>query len=144
MSQRYQAREMGLIEDADRLRRKAEEEVRHLAFFDSLTGLPNRRLLMDRMTQLLAASVRHQRHSPLLFLDLDGFKQLNDTLGYDQGDRLLQETAKRLQALLRQEDTAARWAGDEFAVALSELSPDAAEAGIRAELVAQKILAALE
>lgn len=143
MFQRYQTHEMRLIERADALRRKAEKEVRQLAFFDPLTGLPNRRLLMDRMTQLLAASIRHQRHSALLFLDLDGFKQLNDTLGHDQGDRLLQETAKRLQAQLRQEDTAARWAGDEFAVALSELSSDPAEAGRRAELVAQKILVAL-
>lgn len=141
--QKYQAKEERLLSAADALRRKAEEEVRVLAFYDPLTALPNRRLLFDRMTQLQASSLRHKRYSALLFLDLDGFKKLNDTLGHDQGDRLLQQVAQRLSAQIRQEDTAARWAGDEFAVVLSDLSSDEVEASQRAEKVARKILDAL-
>lgn len=125
------------------LRRQAEDEIRQMAFHDHLTQLPNRRLLFDRMNQLLSASVRHGRYSALLFLDLDGFKGLNDSHGHDRGDRLLREVAKRLQDSIRQEDTVARWAGDEFIVMLSELSSDAEEAKRRASAVAEKILAGL-
>lgn len=141
--QRQQARADRLRLLADSLRRKAEEEVKRLAFYDPLTELPNRRMLFDRMKQLRAASVRQGSSCALLFLDLDGFKQLNDTLGHDHGDLLLREVAKRLQAQIRQEDTAARWGGDEFVVVLSGLSGDRALASARCETVAQKILLSL-
>jgi diguanylate cyclase (GGDEF)-like protein len=132
-----------LLDREEKKREQAEAEVRHMAFYDHLTQLPNRRLLQDRMKQLLAASIRHGRLSALLFMDLDGFKQLNDTHGHDNGDQMLISVARRLQAELRQEDTAARWAGDEFVVMLSELSGDAEEARRSATLVADKILHSL-
>lgn len=127
----------------EELRREAEQEIRQMAFHDHLTQLPNRRLLFDRLGQLMAASIRHGRHSALCFLDLDDFKRLNDQYGHDKGDRLLQEVARRLQAAIRQEDTVARWAGDEFVIMLSELGGDAEEAGRRAGVVAEKILTSL-
>ena len=142
--QRYQSIENQRLAEADARRQQAEDEVRKLAFFDPLTQLPNRRLLLDRLAQLRAARVRQQRFSGLLFLDLDGFKQLNDTLGHDRGDRLLQAVAQRLQHVVRAEDTAARWGGDEFAVLLCDLGPQADEAQRRLEAVAHKILASLE
>lgn len=125
------------------LRSKAEAEIRQLAFYDALTQLPNRRLLLDRLGQVLAASVRHGRHSALFFMDVDGFKALNDTYGHEKGDRLLQSVAQRLQAQVRQEDTVARWAGDEFVVMLLELGGDAAEADRNAVRVAEKIIASM-
>lgn len=124
----------------ERVRREADERIRHMAFYDELTQLPNRRLLFDRLSQLLSASVRHGRLSALFFLDLDRFKQLNDRHGHDKGDLLLKEVARRLQSEVRQEDTAARLAGDEFVVMLSELSGDPEEAKRGAQLVASKIL----
>lgn len=141
--QSNQARENARLAEVEALRRQAEEEVRLLAFHDPLTGLPNRRLLQDRLQQRLATSIRQKRLSALLFLDLDGFKQLNDRLGHDTGDLLLTQVARRLQALIRQEETAARWGGDEFAIVLSSLSADATDAGVRVEHVADKILQAL-
>ncbi|AUN95334.1 diguanylate cyclase domain-containing protein [Pseudazoarcus pumilus] len=142
-TQRNRARAMAVLAHEEALRHQAEQEVRQMAFYDALTHLPNRRLLLDRMSQQQAASVRHGRYSALLFLDLDGFKQLNDRHGHDRGDRLLEQVAQRLQGEIRQEDTAARWAGDEFIVMLSELSGDAEDASQRAAQVAAKILASL-
>lgn len=142
-SQRSREQAEEILAHEETLRRQAEDEIRQMAFHDHLTQLPNRRLLFDRMNQLLSASVRHGRYSALLFLDLDGFKGLNDGHGHDRGDRLLKEVAKRLQGSIRQEDTVARWAGDEFIVMLSELSSDAEEAKRRASAVAEKILAGL-
>ena len=92
--------------------------MRHMALHDNLTGLPNRVLLMERLMQLMAMSVREPRQIVLMFLDLDGFKHVNDTWGHDMGDHVLQTVATRLQRLLRPSDTVARLGGDEFVVLL--------------------------
>ncbi|GAB3486853.1 hypothetical protein GCM10027399_00290 [Curvibacter fontanus] len=121
-------------------RKAAQEEITRLAFFDPLTMLPNRRLLMDRLQHALAASARSQRHGALMFIDLDHFKTLNDTLGHDKGDLLLQQVALRLSACIREGDTVARLGGDEFVVMLEDLSISAEEAATQAEQVGEKIL----
>ena len=121
----------------------AADEIRNLAFFDPLTGLPNRRLLMDRLNQALASSTRSGLKGSLLFIDLDNFKTLNDTLGHDIGDRLLQQVAHRLTSCVREGDTVARLGGDEFVVMLEDLSTQALEAAAQTEGVGEKILAAL-
>jgi len=123
-------------------RKKAEEEIRNLAFYDALTGLPNRRLLFDRLGQALNNSPRRKRHGALLFLDLDNFKVLNDTLGHAMGDQLLKQVAQRLVACVREGDTVARLGGDEFVVMLLDLSPDAYAAATQAEQVGEKIVEA--
>ena len=124
-------------------RKRAEEKITRLAFFDVLTGLPNRRLLMDRLQQALAVSARDRSAGALLFIDLDNFKDLNDSQGHDVGDLLLKEVAARIETCLREVDTVARLGGDEFIVMLQSLGPDLAQAAAQAEVVAQKILAAL-
>ena len=124
-------------------RKSAANQIQHLAFYDSLTGLPNRRLLMDRLEQALTASARHHRRSALLFVDLDNFKMVNDTLGHQQGDLLLEQAAKRLSNCIREGDTAARLGGDEFVVMLEDLSETDLEAATQAEAVGEKILASL-
>lgn len=121
----------------------AEEEIRNLAFFDHLTHLPNRRLLMDRFVQAQASSARSGREGALLFIDLDNFKTLNDTLGHDMGDLLLQQVAQRLTRCIREGDTAARLGGDEFEVMLEGLNGNISEAAAEAEAVGNKILAML-
>jgi diguanylate cyclase (GGDEF)-like protein/PAS domain S-box-containing protein len=121
----------------------AENEIRHLAFFDPLTQLPNRRLLHDRLQQAMASSRRNTRHGALLFLDLDNFKTLNDSHGHDIGDQLLVEVANRLRGCVREGDSVSRLGGDEFVVLLEELSEVSTEATQQAELVATKVLAAL-
>jgi diguanylate cyclase (GGDEF)-like protein/PAS domain S-box-containing protein len=125
------------------LRKGAEEEIKYLAFFDQLTGLPNRRLLADRLKQALAASCRHNHCGALLFIDLDNFKTLNDTLGHDQGDILLQQVAERLASCVRDGDTVARLGGDEFVVMLESLSDSMQEAAAHAEIVGEKIVVSL-
>ncbi len=125
------------------LRKAAEEEIQYLAFFDSLTRLPNRRLLMDRLHQALAVSARSGYEGALLLIDLDNFKTLNDTLGHYQGDLLLQQVAQRLLACVREGDTVARLGGDEFVVMLEDLSESPEGAAAQAETVGEKILAAL-
>ena len=127
----------------DTERRKAEDEIRNLAFHDSLTGLPNRRLLLDRLNQALASSARSGKCGALLFIDLDNFKTLNDTLGHDIGDLLLQQVAQRLVTCVREGDTVARLGGDEFVVMLEDLSGNLQEAATQTEIVGEKILAAL-
>ncbi len=124
-------------------RKKAEAQINDLAFFDQLTRLPNRTLFFDRLKQAMAASARSGAFGALLFIDLDNFKSLNDTLGHDVGDLLLKEVAQRLTAAVREGDTVARLGGDEFLVLLPGLSGDAAEAGSGVETVAEKILEAL-
>ena len=122
----------------------AEDEIRNLAFYDPLTGLPNRRLLQDRLRQILSAGSSHRRKQALLFVDLDNFKNLNDTLGHQTGDLLLQETANRLRFCVRETDTVARLGGDEFLIMLGDLNPVREAAASQAELVADKVLASLE
>jgi diguanylate cyclase (GGDEF)-like protein/PAS domain S-box-containing protein len=124
-------------------RKGAEEAIRHLAFHDTLTGLPNRRLFMERLERALGASQRSSAHGALMFLDLDQFKQLNDTHGHDMGDLLLQEVASRLLQSVRGVDTVARLGGDEFVVLLQDLSSDETDAHQHAHTVGHKILANL-
>ncbi|TRZ96930.1 MAG: sensor domain-containing diguanylate cyclase [Rhodocyclaceae bacterium] len=121
----------------------AEEQIKNLAYFDFLTGLPNRLLLLDRLEQALAASSRHHREGALLFLDLDDFKVVNDTYGHDVGDRLLREAGRRLETCVRQGDTVARLGGDEFVVMLEYLDENHELAVGQARVVGEKILAEL-
>jgi diguanylate cyclase (GGDEF)-like protein/PAS domain S-box-containing protein len=124
-------------------RKLAEAEAHSLAFFDPLTKLPNRRLLMDRLQQSMAASGRSARHRALLFLDLDNFKTLNDTQGHEIGDRMLIKMSERLQSCVREIDTVSRLGGDEFIVLLEQLDEDIQEAANHARTVGEKILASL-
>ena len=124
-------------------RKGAEEAIRQMAFQDALTGLPNRRLLVDRLQQALLTSERQKRFGALLFLDLDKFKHLNDTLGHEVGDQLLQQVAQRILTNVRAVDTVARIGGDEFVVLIADLSESADDAKLHATMVGQKILSAL-
>ena len=124
-------------------RKNSEERINYLAFYDPLTYLPNRRLFMNRLQQALASSARTGREGALLLIDLDNFKTLNDTLGHQVGDLLLQQVARRLTDCVREDDTVARLGGDEFVVMLENLSEHALEAAAHTELVGEKILAAL-
>lgn len=124
-------------------RKKAEDAMRQLVFYDPLTKLPNRRLLMDRLPIALSASRRHCKSGALLFVDLDNFKNLNDTEGHQVGDDLLQQVASRLTSLIRFEDTVARLGGDEFVIMLESLSGDKDEAIIATQRVAEKIVTLL-
>lgn len=121
----------------------AAEQIHRLAFYDALTGLPNRRLLQEQLKKTLQLNNRHRARGALLFIDLDNFKTLNDTLGHDVGDVLLQQVAARLSTCVREADTVARLGGDEFVVVLDDLSEDALDAGSQAEAIGKKILAAL-
>jgi diguanylate cyclase (GGDEF)-like protein/PAS domain S-box-containing protein len=133
---------MGITEDITE-RKNAEEQVRKLAFYDTLTQLPNRRLLIDRLGQAMAVSKRSKRYGAVMFLDLDKFKSLNDTHGHDMGDLLLIEVAHRITRCLREMDTVARFGGDEFVVMLSELDVDIKLSTEKAAIVAEKIRATL-
>jgi diguanylate cyclase (GGDEF)-like protein len=124
-------------------RQAADEQIRKLAFFDQLTNLPNRILLLDRLRQAMAASDRNGSHGAILFIDLDNFKTLNDTLGHDMGDLLLKRVGERLGACVRAADTVARLGGDEFVVMLTDLSAGEREAAAQVEAVGTKILATL-
>jgi len=123
-------------------RKAAEEKIQHLAFYDHLTDLPNRRLLLDRLNQALVFTARSGRSGALLFIDLDNFKNLNDTLGHDIGDMLLQQVTQRLESCIRKGDTVARLGGDEFVVMLLDLSEQTLEAAAQTEAIGEKILAA--
>jgi diguanylate cyclase (GGDEF)-like protein len=118
-------------------------EIEQLAFFDPLTRLPNRRLLMDRLQHAMAASARGGRLGALMFMDLDHFKTINDTLGHDIGDILLQQVADRLRACVRETDTVARLGGDEFVVMLEDLDMPAPNAAAQTEFIGEKIITAL-
>ena len=122
---------------------EAQDAIYDLAFYDTLTKLPNRRLLLDRLKQAHAASMRSGRQGALLLLDLDHFKTLNDTLGHHIGDLLLQLVAERISANVRQGDTVARFGGDEFVILLENLSEQAFEAAALTTTIAEKILSAL-
>lgn len=121
----------------------AEAEITNLAFFDPLTQLPNRRLLLDRLQHALSASARQERNGVLMFIDLDNFKTLNDTLGHDKGDLLLQQVAKRLSDCVREGDTVARIGGDEFVLVLEGLSNNLTDAANQGKLIGEKILESL-
>ena len=123
--------------------RRSQARIHQLAFYDHLTGLPNRALLEDRLALALLQAHRAGRGAALVFLDLDRFKSVNDTLGHPAGDRLLQATAERLSACLRESDTAARWAGDEFVLLLPDLGRTQPEVAQGALLVADKVRQAL-
>jgi diguanylate cyclase (GGDEF)-like protein/PAS domain S-box-containing protein len=125
------------------LTKESENKIKHLAFYDPLTYLPNRRLLQDRLYQAMASIKRSDLFGALLYLDLDNFKILNDTLGHDIGDILLQQVAKRLESCVREGDTVARLGGDEFVVMLENLSSDPLEAAEQTRLVGRKILSTL-
>ncbi|MFT4243099.1 MAG: EAL domain-containing protein [Acidovorax sp.] len=124
-------------------RKAVESQIEQLAFYDMLTGLPNRRLLVDRLQRAMAASARSGAQGALLFIDLDNFKDLNDTLGHDTGDQLLLQVAQRLKGCVRDADTVARFGGDEFVVLIEGLHSDAPRASTEAAQVARHITAAL-
>jgi diguanylate cyclase (GGDEF)-like protein/PAS domain S-box-containing protein len=124
--------------------RTAADQIHALAFYDALTELPNRRLLIERLKQALASYSRTRRQAALLFIDLDNFKTLNDTLGHETGDTLLRQVARRIVGCVRESDTVARLGGDEFVVMLEDLSEEVEEATQQAEFVGNKILTAFE
>jgi diguanylate cyclase (GGDEF)-like protein/PAS domain S-box-containing protein len=119
-------------------RKALEERLQYQAFHDYLTDLPNRRLFMDRLGQALRRTIRRHKRVAVLFMDLDGFKVVNDSLGHDVGDRLLTVVAQRLRRCLRPEDTLARFGGDEFAVLIEALD-DPAQAVQVAERIAEEL-----
>jgi diguanylate cyclase (GGDEF)-like protein len=115
------------------------DQIRHQALHDALTGLPNRALILDRVEQLLARARRNRSRASVLFLDLDGFKEINDTLGHAAGDQLLRGVASRLSACLRESDTIGRLGGDEFIILV-----ESEHGGVSPELVAERLHAALQ
>jgi diguanylate cyclase (GGDEF)-like protein/PAS domain S-box-containing protein len=120
-------------------RKKAEDEILNLAFYDALTQLPNRRLLLERFHSALSKSARNHLYGAVLFLDMDRFKNLNDTLGHDYGDQLLIEVAHRIHAHVREVDTVARFGGDEFVILVEEVSVNAEDAWQKIALIAEKL-----
>jgi diguanylate cyclase (GGDEF)-like protein/PAS domain S-box-containing protein len=124
-------------------RKLSEEKIQNLAFYDPLTNLPNRRLLVDRLQHALATSARNTKSGALLFIDLDNFKVLNDTIGHAIGDLLLQQVAHRLTSCIRECDTVARLGGDEFVVMLEDLSEQPLESAAQTESIGEKILTTL-
>lgn len=120
-------------------RKQEEEEIRSMAFYDALTGLPNRRLFQERIHSALLASARYDDYGAILFIDLDRFKTLNDTLGHDYGDLLLVEVARRIQSCVREMDTVARMGGDEFVVLLEGVGNEREDAARKVGMVAEKI-----
>ena len=124
-------------------RKQLEDQVRQMAFYDTLTNLPNRRLFSDRLSQAMAAVKRSGCYGVMMFLDLDDFKLVNDAHGHAVGDLLLVKVAERLKHCVREMDTVARFGGDEFVVLIGDLDADKAESRSQAEILAEKIRAAL-
>jgi len=139
---RQAVRTIGAVLDITE-RMRAEAKVSYLAFYDSLTGLANRRLLRDRLKQALVASARKQLFGALLFIDLDQFKSINDSVGHEYGDMLLKDVAQRLRKALREVDTISRPGGDEFVVIIEEIGADLERAAAHVKIVSDKLLAAL-
>ena len=125
-------------------RKQAEAQILNLALHDPLTLLPNRLLLNDRLSQILASSNRSARYGALMFLDLDKFKPINDMQGHHVGDLLLKEAARRINSCVREQDIVARFGGDEFVVALSDLDMDRKKSYAEALIVAEKLLACMD
>ena len=121
-------------------RKSAEDMIRHLAFYDPLTDLPNRQLLLERLEKALAQSAQSGQYGALMFIDLDNFKILNDTLGHHMGDQLLQQVALRLTKSVRKTDTVARFGGDEFVIMVDDLSTDPSAAASKSRALAEKVL----
>ncbi len=120
--------------------KNAESQLQRLAFYDPLTDLPNRRLFSDRLLQVLSLSERHQRKGAILFIDLDDFKDINDSMGHEQGDLVLKHCAKQFISCIREGDTVSRFGSDEFVVLLENLSENDQESAIQAEIVGDKII----
>jgi diguanylate cyclase (GGDEF)-like protein/PAS domain S-box-containing protein len=133
---------IAIVQDVSE-RKVAEDQIKNLAFYDPLTNLPNRRLLLDRLHYALASSARSGREGALLFIDLDNFKALNDTRGHDMGDMLLRQVAQRLTSCVHEDDFVARLGGDEFVVILEDLGEHDLEAAAQTDTVGEKILATL-
>ncbi|MDP2246645.1 MAG: diguanylate cyclase, partial [Nitrosomonadales bacterium] len=129
----------GFIRDITE-KKRAEQDIRNLAFFDALTGLPNRRLLIDRLQHAFASSSRSQKYGAVIFIDLDNFKTLNDSRGHDFGDLLLIEVSRRLRACVRGEDTVSRLSGDEFVIILEDMNTSIEQSVVEARTVGEKIL----
>lgn len=123
--------------------KRAEQNAQHMALYDVLTGLPNRRLMIDRLNLSLAMAARLNEFGALLLLDLDHFKEVNDTQGHDQGDELLRQVATRLSDCVRQSDSVARMGGDEFVIILNSLSADRTGSLSMADEISEKIRARL-
>lgn len=136
------SRYLGIFADISE-RKQSEERVHQLAYYDVLTGLANRTLFLDHLKVTLAQAGREKRGVALLFLDLDHFKAINDSMGHTGGDRLLQKTARRLGECLREGDIAARLGGDEFVICLPAVGGESKDAGAAAATVAKKIHASL-
>jgi diguanylate cyclase (GGDEF)-like protein len=132
----------GFVTDVSE-RKQAERQIEQLAFYDALTGLPNRRLLIERLQQAMLNAARHGHFSAVLFIDLDNFKDLNDSMGHDVGDMLLVQVAQRLLSSVRDTDTVSRLGGDEFVLLIGDLGEDAILATAQVEQIGHKILAHL-
>lgn len=132
----------GFVTDVSE-RKRAERQIEQLAFYDALTGLPNRRLLIERLQQALLGAARHGNYSAVLFIDLDNFKDLNDSMGHDVGDMLLVQVAQRLLGSVRDTDTVSRLGGDEFVLLVGDLGDDAVSATTQVEQIGHKILSRL-
>ncbi len=115
--------------------KESEERIKNLAYFDVLTHLPNRRMFSDRLSVALANAHRHGHQLGVIFLDLDLFKEVNDSLGHSAGDELLKQVAKRLRESLREGDTAARMGGDEFTILLQQIESEAAATAIAKRMI---------
>ncbi|MES2547800.1 MAG: EAL domain-containing protein [Pseudomonadota bacterium] len=125
-------------------RKVASEEIQYMAFYDALTKLPNRLLLQDRLKHALVSSARSDKYGALLFIDIDNFKTINDTMGHAAGDILLQKIANRLQSNTRDSDTVSRLGGDEFIIMIEELHVELKDAAILSKVFAEKLVKLFE